>query len=66
MKNTKLIGPPIETHHYVIAESICQREFEKRFDTDLSKPVGRIIRAISNEERINIYKDVVDFWGVPV
>ena len=62
MKKTKLIGPPIEPHHYVMAESICQREFEKRFNTDLSKPVGRIIPTSSNEERINLYKDVVDFW----
>ena len=62
MKKTKLTGPPIEPHHYVMAESMCQREFEKRFNTDLSKPVGRIIPTSSNEERINLYKDVVDFW----
>ena len=62
MKNTKTTTSPIEPQHYVMAELICQREFDKRFDTDLSKPVGRIIPITSNEERINIYKGVVDFW----
>ena len=62
MKKTKTTTSPIEPQHYVMAELICQREFDKRFDTDLSKPVGRIIPITSNEERINIYKGVVDFW----
>ena len=62
MKKTETTTSPIEPQHYVMAELICQREFDKRFDTDLSKPVGRIIPITSNEERINIYKGVVDFW----
>ena len=45
-----------------MAELICQQEFKKIFDTDLSKPVGRIIPTTSNEERINIYASVVEFW----
>ena len=39
MKKTKTTASPIEPHHYAMAELICQREFEKRFDTDLSKPI---------------------------
>ena len=62
MKKTKATATSIEPEHYLMAELICQREFEKRFDTDLHKPVGRIIRTTSNEERINLYKSVVDFW----
>ena len=61
-KNKMKKTSSIEPHHYVMAELICQREFEKRFDTDLHKPVGRIIPITSNEERINLYKSVVDFW----
>ena len=45
-----------------MAELICQQEFKKIFYTDLSKPVGRIIPTTSNEERINIYASVVEFW----
>ena len=38
-----------EEKYFIMAEQICRREYEKRFDTDLSKP-GRQIYYNSKEE----------------
>ena len=51
-----------DKNYSIMAERICRREYEKHFDTDLSKP-GKQIYYNSKEEQFNFYKDVADFWN---
>ena len=51
-----------EEKYLIMAEQICRREYEKRFDTDMSKP-GRQICYNSKEELCNFYKEIADFWN---
>ena len=50
---------------FLLAESICRREFEKKFDLNLDLPIGhpRNIMMYSNikERNQHLYK-VINFW----
>jgi hypothetical protein len=52
----------ITPQHYKIADAICRREYEKRFNTDFRKPVGRLFPISNKEDQITLNKDMVTFW----
>ena len=51
--------------HYILAEKICRREYEKRFNFDFSLPKGHIQNIIfgkTQEEMKNKIIDIIKFW----
>ena len=50
--------------HYITAERICRREFEKRFDLDLTLPIGHPKNILfgTNEQLIEALTEQMKFW----
>ena len=53
----------VTAHHYKQADAICRKEYEKRFNTDLSKPTGRLFPISNKDNQIKLYKDMAMFWS---
>ena len=52
----------ITSDHYELADAICRKEYEKRFNTDLSKPTGRLFRISNKDDQIKLYSEMAKFW----
>ena len=52
----------VDKKWFVIAEQIVRREYEKCYDTDISKPVGRIYTFHSIKDEMEFMNGVVNFW----
>ena len=48
---------------FVIAESICRREYEKRFNCDIDKGIGPVIMFDNMNDHINHMKEIINFWN---
>ena len=65
--NTLLTGADEKTKsHYMMAEVICRKEYERKFNLDLNLPYGHpknLITGETSKELKSRILEIIDFWN---